>query len=230
MKENDTTYREEIPSGFDPMWFAGLVEVACTAGLSVGLEHRGFKTYFHVNPLIKMGDNNFDRMIRLKAHAGGNASHLNKYGRGNSPYQWAATGRYAVDLAMEVSPYAPSRAETFTAFLNWANTDDIEEKIVIARELHETRGGRVEVSAGDYESLVRDNAFVAGAIDARGTIRRKDIEYVSRKPYEGDDNLPPHDWIIRWLDMPSKNLSLLEALQRQWGGNIFQNMRMNSVS
>lgn len=131
----------EIPQSFDPVWFGGVVEAACSAILTVGEDERKGRTYIKVTPVIVMKDNNWERVTRLALHAGGIASRINFVG--SSPYQWTSRGYYAVELARLVKPYSPSREETFVAFENWAEAESQEEREEIARGLQETKGGRV---------------------------------------------------------------------------------------
>lgn len=203
--------RHEIPLAFDPVWFGGVVEAACTAIFTVGEDVREGKTYTKVTPVIAMKDNNWGRVTRLAVHAGGIASRINF--AGSSPYQWTARGYYAVELSRYVKPYAPSREETFIAFENWAETENQEEREEIARDLQETRGGRVEVSQDQYRVLVTRKNFVAGVIDARGDMYSKIV------PYTGD-RLPYHDWAFPEMRVYSKKQPLLAALHEQWGGVI----------
>lgn len=200
---------KEIPQNFDPVWFGGLVEVAGSVIFTVGREYRQRRQYIKVTPIITMKDNDWGRIKKLEKHAGGIARHINPIE--SSPYQWAARGYYAVELARSVKPYAPSREEAFTAFENWANEDEPEQREEIARELQSIEGGRNEVSEYDYRQLVTQSNFVAGVVDARGGF------YSNNVPYTGD-NLPYHDWVIPRLEMHSRNQPLLEALHGEWGG------------
>lgn len=201
--------RREIPEFFDPVWFGGVVEAACSAVFMAGEFEQKGRVYIKVMPMIAMKDNNWDRVTRLAVHAGGIASHI----RDTSPFQWAARGYYAVELARLVKPYAPSREETFVAFENWAEAESQEERLLIARDLQEIKGGRVEVLRAQYRELVTKRSFVAGVIDARGDIYSRIIDYAG-------DRLPYHDWAIPELKLSTKNQSLLEALHEEWGGGV----------
>ncbi len=200
---------KEIPQNFDPMWFGGLIEVAGSVILTVGTENRNGRQYIKVTPIITMKDNDWGRIKKLEEYAGGLARHISPIE--SSPYQWAARGYYAVELARLVKPYAPSRQEAFTAFENWANEDEPEQREEIARELQSIEGGRNEILEYDYRQLVTQSNFVAGVVDARGGFYNKNI------PYAGD-NLPYHDWVIPRLETHSQNQPLLEALHEKWGG------------
>jgi hypothetical protein len=110
--------------------------------------------------------------------------------------RWYLSGKAAVELAQEISAITISRHEIIEAFSNWEQADSLEDQIQIATE---SRGEDrfANHTPEEYQSLVLNPSFVAGVIDGRG--------YVADKKR------------LR-LEVTSKNIALLEALQHQYHG------------
>lgn len=121
-------------------------------------------------------------------------------------YRWYIKSEDAVELAVFIQDYSPSRAEAIAAFQNWINTEDLAERVVIAREFNEAaRTEQTSALKEKYKDLVKNPLFVAGIFESRGLL-------FSRK--RGDQTLDPV------IIINSENVQLLEAIKEKYGGGI----------
>lgn len=201
--------RDEFGEGVgnvDPIWFAGMAECAMNFGFNIGMTKSGSQELYYAKPVIQMTDNHLDRISALKSVVGGNYYHY----RGGS-YLWVFRGYKAANLAVSLKDFAPSRIEVITAFENWLNTDDREERLEIAGDFKASDNPYVDMDM--YLPLVRLPQFTAGIVDARGEI------YTVEQPPVGVEN-PTYWWVSQRLLVHSWNEALLEALASIYGGSV----------
>ena len=124
----------------------------------------------------------------------GGTAGFHKNGTTEQIWRWQCTGKKAVEVALAIKPFAPSRQEAITAFENWENdSGNVEAQKTTALSLKE-HGGRDTVTKEVYVTLVRNQIFMAGVIDTRG--------------YKSGENQA----------IKSTNLALLEAIKDEYGG------------
>lgn len=218
MAQRKTVEHQSLPVGEFPDWLAGLLEVAGTVTLQTEtVRRKGRYEYEYATPVIKMGDDNRERMSMLQQLAGGK---LRQPG-GHNTVEWNSKSYAAIILAELIAPFAPSRQEALTAFFNWAQIDDREERVDIASTLQQSPNRETTVTANDYKTLVKKPRFVAGIIDARATFLT---------PEHVDPNYPDYGWIYSAIAVASTNTPLLEAMENQFGGDIEYRLKGKMVA
>lgn len=203
--------RSEIkePDKMQPAPFlGGLFSAGGLMGFQIENHKRQLKggeetQHIYAYPVITYNDNHEAKIDRLKGRFGGR-----KFGpeRNTNSWKWHIKSDGAVELAVLMQGYAPSRAETIAAFQNWRDTEDLAERVMIARELNQAiRIKQISIPKEAYENLVKNPQFLAGVFASRGRLyHEKREDHVS-------------DPIIR---MNSENAQLLEAIKERHGGSI----------
>ena len=155
-----------------------------------------------VHPVMMYNDSRESKIERLKEVFGGGT-----FGEKSShTFRWYQHKKEAAKLAALMKNLCPSRLEAIIALQNWANTEDPEGQLVIARELREQTGGKpTPVPEEAYMPLVNNPSFMAGVFESRGLLYRVKHE----NPTEGDS-----------IAIASSNESLLNAIKNRWGGHI----------
>ena len=144
----------------------------------------------HSYPRVSVGDNSREKLIKLKNILGGTVSGGGS--RGESQHLWTlGQSSLVVCLAEHMQQFVPSWQETIWAFLSWAETDSMEDRLEIAQMANGEEDNNFTIN--DYLPLVRDVEFLAGVFDSRGMLKDR-------------------------LLVRSKNGSLLAALQFVYGG------------
>ena len=117
-----------------------------------------------------------------------------------SGYKAASIGERLLDQNL-----APSRAEEFTGFKNWLNTEDAEERLEIAQMLREEDAHKpIPIEHSTWVNLLSDKQF-AGGVVSRAMIRFYEINPST---------------IRLALLISSRNISLLNSLSKEFGGKV----------
>jgi len=175
-------------------WFGGVLEAGATASIGVSNStdksgHQRIKTL----PYVEIHTSSQPMLDRLHR----------TYGGMRKPKFWSKGGKLAAELVGATFPFTIGRQEHALAMKNWLLAENLDEQIAIARDLK----GREWQQTGDllaYRELVKNPAFVAGALDSRA--------YIATRNLQNDHTLTIH--------MGSKNIPLLNALRSIFGGQI----------
>lgn len=199
-------YHQEAGEVLNPhagAFLGGMFEISGNMTLESGFLNKTLAggqvvEYFYTRPVVSYNDTRSGKIERLIEVFGGASLKDNK----SNSFMWFVKSKKAVELATQMSPYAPSRTRMITAFQEWLNSDDMAEKLQIADV---ARRGATQTNAGmtqdNYSALVRNPEFMAGVVDARGAL---DIR-------EGNP---------RYLIITSMNGALLEAIKAAYSGGI----------
>lgn len=175
-------------------WFAGVLEAGAIAGISVTEynDKRGFLRR-KTQPYLEIHSTYPPMLERLQSI----------YGGMRKPRFWNKGGRVAAEIVAETLPFTVARQDYVLAMGNWLNAENVDEQIAIARDL-EGRGWQQRGNPHDYQELVTNPAFLAGILDSRATMYQR-----SAGRY--------HTLAVQ---IPSKNVALLEQLRDNYGGSI----------
>lgn len=187
--------KEPINTG---KWLSGVFEVS--GGIGFTRRELGGKVYRY--PYLVFGDNDKERVRLFQQNFGGN------FRQTSTNWQWQLTGNKAALLLATIKDYSPSRKVVIAAVEDWSSAPSIEQKVLIANSI--TARERSSVQPEDYATLVTDSLFLAGLFDGRGN--------VSSSPR--NNRLGQNTQLV----VKSQNQVLLEALQKEYGGRVFQNM------
>lgn len=156
------------------------------------------REYVYSYPILSYSDTREEKIQVLSRTFGGFTL---REGKLNS-YRWVVKGVKAVELALTIEPYSPSRNNTIVGFQNWMNAESFDEKLAIAKEVrNQAEEGQNQVSLADYSDLVKLPSFMAGIIQARGSISYK-------------------KGLFKYLNISSTNTMLLDAIKGVYGGGI----------
>ncbi len=174
-------------------WLAGALEVGGTMAFAI---QRSKKGYVRAYPFISFSDSNQQFIQYLKITLRGGSIPPSR------PWGWRLSGYKAAHLISSMEPHAVSRHEMVLAVQNWLNSETAE-RVQTAEEMKGYDRSK-DTSVESYSKLVQDPAFVAGAIDNRGSI------------------YPVHDkhYVVLCVSIYSKNHSLLLALKEFFGGSL----------
>lgn len=181
-------------------FLAGILEMGGSfiIGVSNEVEHspRGDYIRTRIRPTISYNDNDEEKIEALQRMYGGSKSKI----KDKNSWTWRATDSLALHLATVIQPYAPSREKEIEAFQAVEAAQTLEYRIALAKwmsEYNHTPKSYPDLSV--YEKLIKDPAFVSGVYEGRGNIY--------------DDN--PSALVISSL-----NVSLITALQEEYGGSV----------
>ena len=194
---NQPKESSEINLGMYAPLLGGMFETAGTMLINVNRIRKqlpsGERIYTYASPILRYKDNRAAKVRRFKDIFGGS---FRPDGRYNS-YQWTVLGDDAVELAIAMEPFAPSRSEVINAFRNWQNEGDHDERLSIAGEV---KGEAKQIQPKEvYAALLENDAFLAGIFEARGFLTT------------GRDGK-------RILAINTTNANLRKAIQEEFGG------------
>lgn len=165
------------------------------------LKGSGEVQYTYAYPIISYNDNRKTKIERLRNLFGGRT--LPPEGES---HRWYIKSEEAVELAISMKDYSPSRAETIAGFENWVHAEDLADRVTIAREVNQAiRTKQMRVHKGAYNDLVENPLFLAGVFESRGFLYNRS---------KGDHALEPV------IEINSENVQLLEAIKERYGGGI----------
>ncbi|KKS45342.1 MAG: hypothetical protein UV10_C0027G0002 [Candidatus Azambacteria bacterium GW2011_GWA1_42_19] len=196
---------------FHPAWLAGMLECAGSINFDKQIDKKTGNVYYH--PVIGIGDNSQARMLLLQSITGG---YLCK-DSGNT-WRWRIWGKKALEIAEQIAQFTILKKEVLTAFQNWENTDDRDERAEIVEILKSNTGP--DISSESYIPLILNPQFLAGVVDARGMFTHK-REFGG----EGED---AHDWVMPFLAIISQNIVLLESIVIIYSGKVLDYHSKNS--
>jgi hypothetical protein len=173
-------------------WLGGIFEAAGGMGFLAYLRKGKIYTY----PYLHLVDNDLSRIELFKDMLGdGRLIGL----KGNS-CEWRLEGKRAVMVASAFGDYAPSRSGVIDAFKEWEVSSSQKDREIIAGRIRATE--RTAVIKEDYSGLIKNPKFLAGTLDARGSV------YV----HANGNTLT--------FSAASMNRQLLEALAGNYGGYV----------
>lgn len=193
-----TSEFQEIVQPTSPRWFGGALEAGAVIAFGIQRRLTGPKTgHVAAYPFIAFREPNETFIDLLKSEYGGSKMKV-----GDS-WEWRLSGYRAAEIIASMEPYVVSRREVVLAARNWLESETAE-RVRIAEDM-KGYDRYQEGSVEDYEELVEDPIFVAGVVDNRGKIFPfKDEKYTNAR-----------------VDVYSKNKNLLDALQEQYGGQVY---------
>lgn len=147
---------------------AGIFEIG--GCLNFDLNKRTFKTgtqRVYSYPQIAVGDSDPAKIALLRDWFGGTVGR-----KWNQANQWVKKGNDVPDLLFPMAPFAPSREMHLLGYELWQMTDDLEERLNLAREVQLlNRDGCRFPPIDKYQELIDDPRFLAGNFFARGSVR-----------------------------------------------------------
>ena len=202
--ESDTD-KGEIPQGFNPLWFSGILECSGSAsfGASTKEATNGGKRV-ETRPFISIGDNDFDRLTRLQQ-----VTNVGKIYEMGANWKWLVTGKPALKLMALTRNFLLRERATAEAFAEWAKYENGENKLIVVNRYRSQPEPKISIS--EYTDYIRANPqFLAGIVDSRGI-----ITFHSK---EGRANT--HDWNWYTITIDTKYTNILEAIKNIHGGRV----------
>ncbi len=191
MSERQKKENQELHQKQATRWTAGIFESAGTMRFHIGeIMTDPIIEYTKSDPSIS------DRLISLY----GGQPYFRRLTRGTSS-KWHLAGEEAIQLAKSLGSLAPSRASFITIATNW-EAMSLAERKKAASDYNTKR--ETTTTSPMYSKLVRDPAFMAGVLDARGSL------------YIGEEDGKKYHTV----EVSSTNITLLNALKTAYEGSV----------
>lgn len=203
---------QDAAIGAHAKWLAGVFEVGGSMSLwAVPRKNRQDRPQAAswgpiVQVRVGLWDSDEARARRLAELFGGSVGRV----EGEHSWRWMADTRSGRAIGVAIQPYAPSRAAFSEAVRHWDELDPMQ-KVQAVRAFKASDNPSHPRTAPDphvYDALVADPNFLAGVVDARGSM--------AQRRYEGHGTgyFYPH------ITIQTTNLALLEAVQRRYRGRL----------
>ena len=179
---------ESEPQQFNfAAWLAGIAQSAC--GFS--FPNQGYSA----EPLIKITSSKTERLNSLAHILGINKPRLTSIGKRNPNYRVLQIyGEKAVDLALLIKDFAPSRFRAINFFEQWKLASTREEKLAVGIAYQAAENSlHQDIPVAKYEELLWNRSLTTGILDIRS------------------------EETNGYLSVTTKNYSLLQAMTLQLG-------------
>ena len=192
---------KEIPVYNFPAWLGGFFSTGGRMSLEKVIDRK--HSYINYYPRLRIGDNSLDRIHNLELLIGG------RYHSQGKKYYWRTTNsQHAIDLALIIAPFTPSRSEIILAFENWQNAT-MDER----REIGESMAHNIHQPLSDpqlYTELIQNSDFFTGVLDCRAIFfSDNNTRNYGQKSYSYER-----------MHLNTVNIGLASAIQQTYGGRL----------